>query len=307
MTTKLLVIVTFLVSSVRSQRVCDPIIFPNHKHTSSILRHSNGELQFCPEEQSQGAAAGYSLLEISGNPQNRAANVLIGELTAKGRVITIKWRCGGSLIAPQFVLTSAHCMNTADIATFIRITSNDVEGQAPLETDSTINRLYIHPEYEKSQLYFDIAIIRMNEPVWGFQTAILPTNDTFLQNTDIRLSGWIKSSQNFGDLNLTTDTVSIVLHRRCSTFYNLPQLPNEIKMDQVCGRIPTNSSIKPCSGSILGILESGSTNVVIGIPSFTFGCNNERPLVFTNIVFFSSWIRTIIEYTLEHCGYPHRR
>lgn len=318
-----LLIVSYLTSSVRSQLDPDSIIFPDGDNElgSSCTRDSDGSLGICTHiRDCRGYNSDsminfcslsdqlvccklktlYNTIDKRFGEENRttqsnyehAPQALIGELFEDER--RIKWRCGGTLIAPRYVLTSAHCLFAVDIPTYIRITKNDNEKQRIQQTDASIDNIFVHPEYHPFKLYYDIAIIRLNKAVWGYQPVFLPTSDSSVNRENLRVSGWLNSPNDPEQYNLVSDSVRILPNDMCSSHFRLSQLPEGIIENQICGTIADNSSLVPCSGAFLGPLET-TGHTIFGIPSFTFGCNNDRPYVFTNIASFAPWIKALID------------
>uniref|UniRef100_A0A6B0V864 Putative serine protease n=1 Tax=Ixodes ricinus TaxID=34613 RepID=A0A6B0V864_IXORI len=73
--------------------------------------------------------------------------------------------CGGALIGPQYVLTSAHCLTEWELLFFrIRLGSysSSIKENA---SEATIETICIHPAYNKSGDEYDIAIITLKNSV----------------------------------------------------------------------------------------------------------------------------------------------
>lgn len=327
----LCIVTILLINTVQAQFNSDAIIFPDDDNElgSSCIRETDGRLGICTKmPDCRGAEVMLidfckaheqtvcCLLETlytsidnrfadDGVPQkpevlhqdvpqsrdNHASQALIGELYEDER--RIKWRCGGSLIAPRYVITSAHCIFSVNIPTYIRITGNDKEQQAIRQTDALVDDVYIHPDYDPYKLYHDIAIVRLSKAIWDFHPVYLPTTNSNFMREPLHISGWMNTPENLEEFNFVSDSVQAIPKDVCSKYFQIPELANGIIENQICGMLAPNSSLVPCSGAFLGPLETQS-HAIVGIPSFTYGCDNDRPFVFTNIASFSPWIRTVI-------------
>ncbi|XP_055696412.1 testisin-like [Lutzomyia longipalpis] len=320
-----LVLVTCLITdSVLTE--AHSIIFPDDDKESNrnCVHQWKDKIQVCSENQycqgqrinctsncydqcgDQGSCYSLNVAEQIFDPyRDHTAQLLVGELLENKK--EINWKCGGSLIAPRFVLTSAHCLPLDDDVTYVRITRMSPRGRIIEHKYVFAEKTFIHPKFHyKTPFYYDLAILQLQESVYSFKPIFLPTQDSSykFQNQSMHLFGWAKHGNNY---NFTHNTMEIVNNRKCASYFRLPDLRHGITITHICGEMPNEGSLAPCSGAKLGPLQTDD-HVIVGIPSFTFGCNNERPLVFTNIVFFTPWIRsTLQDAWVDHCGFPQRR
>ncbi|KAL7646393.1 UNVERIFIED_CONTAM: hypothetical protein RMT77_003306 [Armadillidium vulgare] len=210
--------------------------------------------------------------------------------------------CSGTIINNLYVLTAAHCFNSfRDEKPFnpipfnIRVALGVVHQMnefSKFKDDRQIIEVIFHENYVRANSFYDIALMKMKEPLTRYSSEIspicLPPTGPSYEGITSTVSGWGYEHENGKNVNiLRKGHVKILSNFDCNK--KLGNAFNQRIM--LCADTYVSQTCPGDSGGPL-IVHTGRQYQQVGIVSFGYGCKaTSFPDVYTRVNAFVPWIQ----------------
>lgn len=218
--------------------------------------------------------------------------------------------CGASLVAPDLIITAAHCVDGLEKNLLIAYVNAYIPGQSGSDRQlRLITERIIHPNYDSTSTpSHDMALLKMHAPVTNYSPVKLPeTVSQDLTNESFSIMGFgftTYPGEGKTPHILQEAEVSFIPNKVCESLYSKADDPN-VKIDDsmLCAK-GMDYKIDTCEGDSGGpiiLKDKDGEDVLVGITSWGYGCAVKGyPGIYSSTAKALPWIyETICAYTKE--------
>lgn len=213
--------------------------------------------------------------------------------------------CGGTIVAADWVVTAAHCVEGRTTAYFDIVAGiHNLGSPDPNFQRRTISQIIKHPGWNPSTFDNDIALLRLASPIAERNASggtlpikyakLVPDNIGDLANKNVAVTGWGNRAPGGNDYptKLHEVVVPVATNAACNAAYGAGKITDNM----LCAGATGKDSCQGDSGGPL-VYNNGGTWQLAGVVSWGIGCANpdyDYLGVYARVSRYVDWIKSYV-------------